>query len=115
MKNSSLQSNLACRQPRLVGCPLWPVVLQRGREDLDTGSPVGPMAVTGPKNGHAIISLRLHEFPRLSCDLLQRRILRISSSLDTRYPYVWPFKMGHNQAQEGRAGRKARQDIHPAD
>ncbi len=29
--------------------------------------------------------------------------------------YVRPFEMGHNQAQEGRAGRQARQDLHPPD
>src|SRR4029077_3041014 len=51
---------------------------------------------------------------RQTCELLYGRILRHSRSLDTRSNYVWPFKMGHNQAQEGRARCQARQDLHAA-
>src|ERR1700722_1793471 len=38
---------------------------------------------------------------------------RISRQSCYRYE-VWPFKMGHNQAQEGRARRQARQDFYPS-
>ena len=40
---------------------------------------------------------------------------RHQTFLNTRSSYVWPFKMGHNQAQEGRAGRQAGQDFHAPD
>ena len=50
----------------------------------------------GPHNPPCYNPLSPAFVPRLSCDFLHGRILRISSSLDTRYPYVWPLKMGHN-------------------
>ncbi len=37
------------------------------------------------------------------------------SSILRGFAHVRPFQMGHNQAQEGRAGRQARQDFHPPD
>src|ERR1700722_19421775 len=48
-----------------------------------------------------------------ACDSLYRANLA-PIKIDTRSSHVWPFKMGHNQAQEGRARRQARQDFYPS-
>src|ERR1700729_389996 len=47
-----------------------------------------------------------------ACDSLYQANLA-PIKIDTRSSHVWPFKMGHNQAQEGRPRRQARQDFYP--
>src|SRR6185312_3747862 len=48
-----------------------------------------------------------------SCGCGHLELLCIKSK-GLRLSYVWPLKMGHNQAQKGRAGRQARQDLYAA-
>src|SRR5580692_2143650 len=48
-----------------------------------------------------------------ACDSLYQANLA-PIQIDKRSSHVWPFKMGHNQAQEGRARRQARQDFYPS-